>query len=77
MKHICEAFLCDKPAHRYVGGRYVCDECYLTPDHIYFKHRATFFERHPRIAVALYILLFAYIIGGAVAFAVAMLQVKL
>ena len=73
-RFFCECVGCNNRADRNVGGRSVCDQCYLRDDHLYFPwpKRKSFWERHPNIRAALYILLFAYIIGGAISFAIVM-----
>jgi len=64
----CECDGCLREGNRDVAGRLVCDECYLRNGHLIFPwpEKQSFLEQHPRLRNALYVLLFAYIIGGAI-----------
>ena len=66
----CEAIFCDRDAVRDVAGRHVCDECYLAEGHIYFRSSrpmmSSFYDRHPRLAMAL-LILYGVILLGSVA----------
>ena len=70
----CEAMFCDRDAIRDVAGRHVCDECYLADENIYFRGRQSFWDRHPRLRNAAFVLLMLYIAGGAICFTIAMVR---
>lgn len=38
----CQCIGCSRPAHRNVGGRMVCDPCYLKDGHLFFSPKKPF-----------------------------------
>jgi hypothetical protein len=39
---LCQCIGCSNPADRNVGGRMVCNPCYLKEGHLYFPHKNPF-----------------------------------